>query len=339
MAENFGPGILGGIVLVDPTTGQPYRASGAVGSGGSVTSDSITDATVVGRNVLKAVDAAAARTAIGAGISNLGLGTSGTTAAAGNDSRLSDARTPTAHAHSGADITSGTVPIARIPTGTSGTTVPLGNDARFSDARTPTAHAHPTSDVTGFAAAALSAAPAETVTTVGTLVSGATAKTTPIDADIVGVSDSVASNVLKGVTWANIKATLKAYFDTLYATVTHAHSGADITSGTVPIARIPTGTSGTTVALGNHTHSGYAATSHMHNASDINAGFLGLAAAPVGSRFVCLWNGTTLKWTYAGVDLNARPSARTDVFFVLCGAPAATTDPAWALSGDKREDV
>lgn len=45
-----------------------------------------------------------------------------------------------AHAHSGADITSGTVPIARIPTGTSGTTVALGNDSRFTDARTPTAH-------------------------------------------------------------------------------------------------------------------------------------------------------------------------------------------------------
>lgn len=30
----------------------------------------------------------------------------------------------------------------------------------------------------------------------------------------------------------------------------------DITSGTFAIARIPTGTSGTTVALGNHTHAG-----------------------------------------------------------------------------------
>lgn len=43
------------------------------------------------------------------------LGTGALQAAAGNDSRLSDARTPTAHQHSGADLTSGTVPAARLP--------------------------------------------------------------------------------------------------------------------------------------------------------------------------------------------------------------------------------
>lgn len=56
----------------------------------------------------------------------------------------------------------------------------------------------------------------ETTTTTGTLISGATGKTTPVDADSVGLSDSAASNVLKKLTWANIKATLKTYFDTLY---------------------------------------------------------------------------------------------------------------------------
>jgi hypothetical protein len=89
----------------------------------------------------------------------LPLGSSGTTAAAGNDSRLSDARTPTAHAashqHGGSDEVAVAVPAANaipkagaankldigwIPTGSTGTTVPFGNDARFSDARTPTAH-------------------------------------------------------------------------------------------------------------------------------------------------------------------------------------------------------
>lgn len=53
-------------------------------------------------------------------------------------------------------------------------------------------------------------------TSLGTVVSGSTAKTTPIDADIFSIFDSVASFITKKVTWANIKATLKTYFDSLY---------------------------------------------------------------------------------------------------------------------------
>lgn len=48
------------------------------------TAANISDATAVGRSVLTAVDAAAARTAIGAGTSNLAIGTTSTTAKAGN---------------------------------------------------------------------------------------------------------------------------------------------------------------------------------------------------------------------------------------------------------------
>lgn len=52
--------------------------------GGEVTSDSIADATDVGKDVLTAATAAAARTAIGAGTSNLSIGTTAQTAKAGN---------------------------------------------------------------------------------------------------------------------------------------------------------------------------------------------------------------------------------------------------------------
>ena len=41
--------------------------------------------------------------------------------------------------------------------------------------------------------------------------------TTPLDADKVGIWDT-ANSLFKGVTWSNIKATLKTYFDTLYLT-------------------------------------------------------------------------------------------------------------------------
>lgn len=58
-----------------------------------------------------------------------------------SDSRLSDARTPLAHVHSGSDITTGTVATARLNVGTTAGTVAAGDDSRFTDARTPTAHA------------------------------------------------------------------------------------------------------------------------------------------------------------------------------------------------------
>lgn len=44
----------------------------------------------------------------------------------------------------------------------------------------------------------------------------ATSKTTPVDADLLPLVDSAASFSLKKLTWANLKATAKTYFDTLY---------------------------------------------------------------------------------------------------------------------------
>ncbi len=50
----------------------------------------------------------------------------------------------------------------------------------------------------------------------GAFENSLTAKTTPIDADLITIVDSADSNKAKKVTWANIKATLKVYFDALY---------------------------------------------------------------------------------------------------------------------------
>lgn len=100
---------------------------------------------------------------------NLGLGTAATrdtgTGATnvilGNDARLTDARTPGAHAashatggsdpvtpasigasapghvHAGADVTTGTVAYARLPVGVIASTVAAGDDARLTDQRVP----------------------------------------------------------------------------------------------------------------------------------------------------------------------------------------------------------
>lgn len=58
-----------------------------------------------------------------------------------------------------------------------------------------------------------------TAESIASIIHAASTKNTPVDADEVGLIDSAASNVLKKLTWANLKATLKTYFDTLYGTV------------------------------------------------------------------------------------------------------------------------
>lgn len=51
---------------------------------------------------------------------------------------------------------------------------------------------------------------------VGSSIHGASAKATPVDADTVPLIDSEASNVLKKVTWANIKSVLLTYLQALF---------------------------------------------------------------------------------------------------------------------------
>src|SRR5690606_174301 len=69
-------------------------------------------------------------------------------------------------------------------------------------------------------------------------------------------------------------------------------NASQLSSGTVPFARIPVGTSSSTVAVGNHTHayssltgipSSFTPSAHTHNASDINAGTLAFARIPTGT--------------------------------------------------------
>lgn len=90
-------------------------------------------------------------------------------------------------------------------------------------------------------------------------ISALTAKTTPIDADVLPIVDSTGPTTKK-VTWANIKATITAYTDTLYMTPTSGDtvtgktiSGADNTItnidlssdviGDLPVANLNGGTS------------------------------------------------------------------------------------------------
>jgi len=102
-------------VAWDDVTGKPATFPPTVGTTATTAkagdyqpaAADITDASAVGRLVLTAADAAGARTAIGAGTSSLALGTTSTTAAAGN------------HTHPGlaADQAAGTASIRTLGTG------------------------------------------------------------------------------------------------------------------------------------------------------------------------------------------------------------------------------
>jgi len=69
----------------------------------------------------------------------------------GNDSRLSDPRTPTAHTHPVSDLTdAGTSVTYDVAASGDASAIQVvkGNDSRLSDPRTPTAHTHTVSDLT-----------------------------------------------------------------------------------------------------------------------------------------------------------------------------------------------
>lgn len=140
-------------------------------------------------------------------------------------------------------ITSGTFDIARIPTGSSGTTVSLGN------------HTHgyiPTTEKGANSG-------------VATLDSGGKVPTAqlPVLASVASVNGFTGVVVLAATDVGAIATTQKgaasgvASLDgsTLVPTAQIPNlSATKITSGTLDVARVPTGTTSTTVSLGNHTH-------------------------------------------------------------------------------------
>lgn len=73
------------------------------------------------------------------------------------------------------------------------------------------------------------------------------AKTTPIDADSLVLVDSAAASVMKNLTWANLKATLKAYFDTLYVALTGNQTIAGVKTFSSPVGVAAAAASGDAV--------------------------------------------------------------------------------------------
>lgn len=97
----------------------------------------------------------------------------------------------------------------------------------------------------------------------------ATEKTTLADADTLSVNDSTSSNVLKKITWANIKTLL----GNLFALKTHTHEVADV-NGTLLISN---GGTGATTASAARTNLGITP-ANIGAASNANPKFTGSVA-------------------------------------------------------------
>ena len=74
----------------------------------------------------------------------------------------------------------------------------------------------------------------ETASTIGTLINGASEKTTPVDADMVGLMDSADSNVLKKLSWLSLRTALAALFAPKYTISEISYTGGDQTNNSTP---------------------------------------------------------------------------------------------------------
>lgn len=146
-------------------------------------------------------------------------------------------------------------------------------------------------------------------TNVGSAIHGATGKTTPVDADELGIVDSAASNVLKKLTWANLKATLKSYFDTLYqaaGSYLTASGTATLTNKRVT-ARVGSTTSSATPTINTDNYDIYQLTAQ---AADITSFTTNLSGTPTeGQKLIIEITGTASRAITWGSSFEASTTA------------------------------
>jgi hypothetical protein len=146
----------------------------------------------------------------------------------------------------------------------------------------------------------------------------ATGKSTPVDADELPLVDSAASNALKKLTWANLKATLKTYLDTLYAPI-----GRTVAIGIACSDETTALTTGTAKA-----------TFRMPYAMTLTAVRASVNTAPTGSVLTVDINeaGTTILSTKLTIDASEKTST-------TAATPAVISDSALADDAEITIDI
>jgi len=263
----------------------------------------------------------------------------------GSDSRLSDSRTPSSHAHgnltnSGAVGTTANLPLKTgtngvIEAGSFGTAAGsfcAGDDARLSDARTPSSTlVHKASHATGgtdalapsdIGAQSIFVTESLVITTpsqvnltsarskifdiiqyAGQQVDVKLPSTNAIEGDVfvfrwgtgsdsIRIIQSSSGSPVTTVSSGEQKRLIRGSVDfwSVVPVDTHTHAATAITSGTLDIARLPVGTGSTQVAAGNHTHvvadvTGAAASGSITSSglTQATARILGRTSASTGS--------------------------------------------------------
>lgn len=158
-------------------------------------------------------------------------------------------------------------------------------------------------------------------------IAGLTGKTTPVDADVLELSDSAATNAVKSLTWANLKATIKTYTDTLYDAIGAAAavlaSSLQKASNLSDLANA--GTARTNLGLGTSaTHATGDFCQVANNLSDVTAATArtNLGAAPIASP---TFTGTTTAPEFSASGLTGATAASRYVGATASGAPASGT--------------
>ena len=96
-----------------------------------------------------------------------------------------------------------------------------------------------------------------TLTRTGSTTGTVTADIPAATSGACGVVKIITGDLKSKTSYTVGEAAAAAHTHSQYSETGHTHTASAITGGTLAIARIPTGTSDTTVALGNHTHSTY----------------------------------------------------------------------------------
>jgi hypothetical protein len=152
-------------------------------------------------------------------------------------------------------------------------------------------------------------------TNVGSSINGSTAKTSLVDADSMPLIDSEASNVLKKITWANLKSTIKTYYDSVSATLTNKTLTNPTVTNYVETTYSPSAGSSFTVDLANGTIQKF--TTNANATITLPTSVSGksfIVIVAYGGTHSITWAGATIKWAGGSEPTETSVNGKFDIF-------------------------